>query len=319
MATNILFWTLMLTVPWGIIAFVFALFSGGMFVSFFSQLLSHMKKIRFYEKLSLQLIRMSFFSMLLFIILSFLYGYFLFYYLHIPFNLVAVKNFVLKNPILKFYMGLFCAIFFVWTFIFFLKEIIKKYKVLFISLLGLSGIGCWILIYAGMCMRFEVALRGVENLFKRDVIHLLLHQDISCVLLFFTYLFLSIGCASLYGTFYLMVRRNRDDFGRDYYKFAIPACAKWVYFIAIFMVFMIGEAFFVYNGNIPSLVWILVGIAFLLSMVGLLFARKLISSPHPIRLKEIIILNPLVGIMLNVVFVMFVILKFREVFWGWMF
>ncbi len=319
MATNILFWTLMLTIPWGIIAFVFALFSGGIIVSFFSQLLAHIKKIRFYEKLSLQLIRMSFFSMLFFIILSFLYSYFLFYYLRIAFDLGAVKNFILKNPMLKFYMGLFCAVFFMWTIVFFLKRIIKKYKVLFISLLGLLGVGCWILIYVGMCMRFEVALRGMENLFKIDVIHLLLYQDISCVLLFFIYLFLSIGCASLYGTFYLMVRRNRDDFGRDYYKFAIPACAKWVCFIPVFMLVMIVEAFFVYRGTIPSLVWILLTVAFLLSVVCLLFARKLISSPHPIRLKEIIILNPLVGIMLNVVFVIFVSLRFREVFWGWMF
>ncbi len=36
-----------------------------------------------------------------------------------------------------------------------------------------------------------------------------------------------IGAAAMLGQCYLLLRRNRDDFGRDYYKFAAPTCATW--------------------------------------------------------------------------------------------
>lgn len=36
-----------------------------------------------------------------------------------------------------------------------------------------------------------------------------------------------LGAAGMLAQGYLLLRRNRDDFGRDYYKFAVPYCAKW--------------------------------------------------------------------------------------------
>jgi hypothetical protein len=42
--------------------------------------------------------------------------------------------------------------------------------------------------------------------------------------------FTSLSLAAVLGSLYLLVRRNRDDFGRDYYKFALPVCAKWALF-----------------------------------------------------------------------------------------
>lgn len=44
------------------------------------------------------------------------------------------------------------------------------------------------------------------------------------------YLIAAIAGFALCGTFgqtYLLARREKDDFGRDYYKFALPYCAKW--------------------------------------------------------------------------------------------
>ncbi|MGE4291313.1 MAG: hypothetical protein AB7E32_03785 [Desulfovibrio sp.] len=38
---------------------------------------------------------------------------------------------------------------------------------------------------------------------------------------------LSIGLAGGLGMAYLVYRRNRDDFGRDYYNYALPAAARW--------------------------------------------------------------------------------------------
>ncbi|WP_462324551.1 hypothetical protein [Desulfoplanes sp.] len=42
--------------------------------------------------------------------------------------------------------------------------------------------------------------------------------------------FLAISMSAVLGSIYLLFRRNRDDFGRDYYKFALPVCAKWALF-----------------------------------------------------------------------------------------
>lgn len=35
------------------------------------------------------------------------------------------------------------------------------------------------------------------------------------------------GASGMLTQCYLILRRNRDDFGRDYYKFAVPSAAKW--------------------------------------------------------------------------------------------
>ena len=42
--------------------------------------------------------------------------------------------------------------------------------------------------------------------------------------------FMALTLAGVLGSLYLLLRRNRDDFGRDYYKFALPICAKWALF-----------------------------------------------------------------------------------------
>ncbi|MDL2272583.1 hypothetical protein LJC23_06080 [Desulfovibrio sp. OttesenSCG-928-I05] len=38
---------------------------------------------------------------------------------------------------------------------------------------------------------------------------------------------LAIGTAGAFGAFWLLIRRKRNDFGRDYYAFALPYSAKW--------------------------------------------------------------------------------------------
>lgn len=45
--------------------------------------------------------------------------------------------------------------------------------------------------------------------------------------LFLQSLLVGLGAAAMLGQIYLVLRRNRDDYGRDYYKFALPVCAGW--------------------------------------------------------------------------------------------
>lgn len=41
------------------------------------------------------------------------------------------------------------------------------------------------------------------------------------------YLIMALSFAATAGGFYLVLRRNKDDFGRDYYKFSLPVVSKW--------------------------------------------------------------------------------------------
>ncbi|MBI9112955.1 hypothetical protein [Maridesulfovibrio ferrireducens] len=41
------------------------------------------------------------------------------------------------------------------------------------------------------------------------------------------YLIMSLSFAATIGGLYLVLRRNKDDFGRDYYKFSLPVISKW--------------------------------------------------------------------------------------------
>ncbi len=40
-------------------------------------------------------------------------------------------------------------------------------------------------------------------------------------------IFGGIACSAMLAQLYLFLRRAKDDFGRDYYKFALPVCARW--------------------------------------------------------------------------------------------
>ncbi len=43
------------------------------------------------------------------------------------------------------------------------------------------------------------------------------------------YLIMALSFAASIGGLYLVLRRNKDDFGRDYYKFSLPVIAKWAF------------------------------------------------------------------------------------------
>jgi len=107
---------------------------------------------------------------------------------------------------------------------------------------------------------------------------------------------LSLASTGALGCGYLLLRRNRDDFGRDYYRFAVHLGAKWALAAA---------------GLIPgfvALLWVVrqwqwipqdpVGAAVLgLALAGQLAAlglwMRLVRSEHPMRLKGTISLGVL--------------------------
>jgi len=293
-----------LTIPWGILTFVFGIFSGGLLISLFSILLGKIKKIKFYEKLSIQMLRMSFFSFVLFFILDALFIYFLIYVSKFKLQFEQINELFLKNSLIQIDISLIFGGIFLLIILYLLKNTLKKYSVVFILILAIINILLWTGIYASVIFKLYYFKNNALN-FNLEINNLLIPKDIHPVLIFWSYIFLSIGVSSLYGTFYLMIRRNRDDFGRDYYKFSIPSCARWSYSLLFFLTILIVKDFLLFGNfkQVPLMVWELLGAVFLVVLLVFILNYRLIKSDHPIRLKEIIVINPILGIIISILFV----------------
>lgn len=293
-----------LTIPGGILTFVFGIFSGGLLISLFSMLLGKIKKIKFYEKLSIQMLRMSFFSFVVFLILDVLFIYSLIYVFKLEFQFEQIKELFLQNLFIQIDVSLIGGAIFLLIILYLLKNSLKKYSGVFILILTIINILLLTGIYASIIFKFYYFKSNALN-FNLEINNLLIPKDIHPVLIFWSYLFMAIGTASLYGTFYLMIRRNKDDFGRDYYKFSIPACARWSYGLIFFLIISIFKDFLVFGNfkQFPLMVWEILGGISLVVLLCLILNQRLIKSDHPIRLKEIMLINPILGVIINVLFV----------------
>ncbi|MEF2231065.1 MAG: hypothetical protein V3571_09065 [Pseudodesulfovibrio sp.] len=101
---------------------------------------------------------------------------------------------------------------------------------------------------------------------------------------------LIVASAAALGCAYLVLRRNRDDFGRDYYNFALPLAARWALipmlgFLACqgWLFAVLPDAFRAMTTGTPlGLVWMAAGtLGALCALLWLLVAR----SKSPLRLK----------------------------------
>ncbi len=104
------------------------------------------------------------------------------------------------------------------------------------------------------------------------------------------YTLLTVSAAAAMGCAYLVMRRNRDDFGRDYYNFALKQAARWAFipmvgFLACqgWLFAVLPNTFRVMTMETPlGYVWLAAGILGLLCLfLWLLIAR----SKSPLRLK----------------------------------
>ncbi|GAB6888817.1 hypothetical protein JCM13304A_23160 [Desulfothermus okinawensis JCM 13304] len=305
MGGELLYKFLGLAIPGGILTFVFGIFCGGILISFFSMLLGIIKKVKFYEKLSLQMLRMGFFAFWVYIILDVAYGCFMVHLFSLKMEWGQLKELFFKSSILQLDLALLFGSVVLFLIVFLLKDVLKKNRNFFTVILACVNIILWLGIYGAINLKFYYFHENISFL-DIQMKEILFPKELFPVLMFWAYLFLSIGTASLYSTFYLMLRRNRDDFGRDYYKFTIPACARWWYAIIIYLIFSISKALMVFGSfsKVPLIVWGILGVELLVVLIVFTLNHKLIKSEHPIRLKEIMVLSPFWGVLMNILFVM---------------
>jgi heme/copper-type cytochrome/quinol oxidase subunit 2 len=95
---------------------------------------------------------------------------------------------------------------------------------------------------------------------------------------------------------WLVMRRNKDDFGRDYYNFSLPLAARWAFIPMIGFLVCQGWLFIVLPETIKAMVtgtplgivWAVgAGLSLLCAIIWLLIAR----SQTPLRLKGLAFLN----------------------------
>lgn len=112
---------------------------------------------------------------------------------------------------------------------------------------------------------------------------------------------LSLCLAGGFGGLYLVIRRIRDDFGRDYYGFTLKLAARWALFAGILQLAALGH---VYNGLWPFasvhaasdlLAWTMTGSLVLWALSLALWAAAAFSS-YALRLKWAILAAPLLAI-----------------------
>jgi hypothetical protein len=112
---------------------------------------------------------------------------------------------------------------------------------------------------------------------------------------------LSVGMAAGLGLGYLLLRRRDEDFGRDYYAFALRYTARWALCAtllqAVALVWMINNMVMaspVFNLQSPSIIALLVGLGlFLLACVCWVVVAR---SATPLRLKPLIVVALLLAV-----------------------
>ncbi len=154
-----------------------------------------------------------------------------------------------------------------------------------LSLLSLWGAFIWLSnlatgYAAGQWLQGTELARGGKWLFALD--HPLFWSVAGLLLI------LSLAGAGVFGCGYVLLRRNRDDFGRDYYRFAVQLAAKWA-LISIGLI----PGFAALLWLVQRWEWIpsapigasILGLALLCQAAALALWVRLIRSEHPLRLK----------------------------------
>lgn len=104
---------------------------------------------------------------------------------------------------------------------------------------------------------------------------------------------ISLSGAAALTLVYLLMRRNRDDFGRDYYRFALSFGAKWAVFFAVVSPVTCIWLFLVMETGFDLTYTAVPGAIYALALIGaILVLWRVIRSDQPLRNKVAIGLCP---------------------------
>ncbi|RQD57637.1 MAG: hypothetical protein D5R98_08760 [Desulfonatronovibrio sp. MSAO_Bac4] len=104
---------------------------------------------------------------------------------------------------------------------------------------------------------------------------------------------LSLAAAAVLSLVYLLLRRNRDDFGRDYYRFALSFGAKWGILFSVFSPFACVWLYLIMDGKFDFSYTAISGAVYALTLIVMtLILWRVAVSDQPIRKKALLTLCP---------------------------
>ncbi|MGM0424117.1 MAG: hypothetical protein ACQEQX_04230, partial [Thermodesulfobacteriota bacterium] len=167
---------------------------------------------------------------------------------------------------------------------------LKQQKWLRLTLALLSALGFWFFVLSSLNLKLWVLKLPVEASATSPSWQQLLlpEQPYLFWSLLGQFLCLALGACGLGAMLYFLLRRTKEDFGRDYYRFAQHLAAKWS------LVFILQIPFWalVFFRLRPwqkllqnTLEQFLVAGALLFLVAGIALGLRLLRSQHPMRLK----------------------------------
>lgn len=196
---------------------------GAPIVALCSQALARLNHNKFLYNFALQLCRTGLVCVLLYLLLA---GALLSCFLQVPLHFwpaaVPLQAIYLPAAALGWGIALLLLTNLTW-------KKLKQKKGLRLLLTLLSSLGFWLFAYTGLILKLKIlALPDDQEVLLQAWNQILWPRDPYLFgILFFQFLCLALGAAGIGGMLYILLRRSKEDFGRDYYRFAQPQAAKW--------------------------------------------------------------------------------------------
>ncbi|MFW6037049.1 MAG: hypothetical protein ACOCPS_04360 [Desulfonatronovibrio sp.] len=181
-----------------------------------------------------------------------------------------------------FYLGLGAPVLF--TLYYLLWDKLKKAKVIHLVLGGLAVISSKLFLILLFWSVYRELLTAPELMPEIDSIFLPMLAQ--------TFL-LCLSGASALALIYLLARRNRDDYGRDYYRFALGFGAKWALFFGVASPLSCVWLFLVMKNGFDFTYVIIPGAVYVLALIIMVLVLwRIIRSDQPLRNKAAIGICP---------------------------
>ncbi len=266
--------------------------TGAPLIAVLLELTGKAKKKVFYDKLAQQIASMSLILFFLFLIAT--AGTIAYAANSWKWTLDWLKN--PASPMMAVYASLALTAIFLIAYKYSWKKL-KKNKPVHILLGILAVLGGMTFIHTStMTMKLIFSLVGttpqpaVPQMSMLD--HLLVVPDPTVMALAGLYLIMALTFSGAAGGLYLVLRRNKDNFGRDYYKFSLPVIAKWALFPMLIQIASIGWLLSLFTSP-PSLetlsrntgMVVTVGGAGMLALICCAIWTVTWKSPTPMRHK----------------------------------
>ncbi len=302
----------------GIITFIFCCITGSIIIVSTSLIYSWQRQKKFFEIYAKQVLRMALFFILIYLSLlgvGIIYVSRISSHPLISFTLKGLSAIIKKNYSLIIpFEGVFFS-FFLCAFLYFFWDLFKNVKLLRVIFSIFTMLAIWVSIYLIINSKVILFSRGLYALEQIAFSKLLIPPSEISIILLLTYLILGIGSAGGSSAFMLLLRRKKEDYGRDYYKFAIPLSSKWNLGLLLLIPLLVLTGIIVYNGKLPEINSLLYTMFLLfIFLIGCTWINiKIIKSPQPLRLKEMIFLCPTIALIIDGTVLYILILVTKEV------